>query len=257
MKRIRTLSGPTEGLAAYLAEEGAAATWAGFGSHRGSSNAKQELRDALTEIQHGICGYCEIALRRADRQIEHVIPQSDVLRGGHTLALAVSNMIACCTGNAPHSRDPAIGRDPSRRLLPVRRHLRCGQAKGGASDPDFLDPRDLPALPSLLRVLTDGEIEPDPNACKSREIDPNRVLRTIKTLGLNVLRLKSARARRWQELRAGWEDWSDDADAMRKAASAELLPDASGVLPPFFTTARSYFGELAEEILAVSPRLWV
>lgn len=245
MKRIRTLSGPTEGLAAYLAEEGAAATWAGLGSHRGSSNAKQELTDALSENQHGICGYCEIALRRADRQIEHVIPQSDVRRGGHRLALAVSNMIACCTGNAPHSRDPAIRRDPSRCLLPVRRHLSCGQAKGGASDPDFLDPRDLPALPSLLRVLTDGEI------------DPNRVLRTIRTLGLNVPRLKSARARRWQELRACWEDWGDDADAMRKAASAELLPDALGVLPPFFKTARSYFGELAEEILAVSPRSWV
>ena len=105
MKRIRALSGPTEGPAAYLAEEGATATWAGFGSHRGSSNAKQELTDALSEIQHGICGYCEIALRRTDRRIEHVIPQSDVLRGGHGLALAVSNMIACCTGNAPHSAE--------------------------------------------------------------------------------------------------------------------------------------------------------
>ena len=31
----------------------------------------------LTQNQHGLCAYCETVIKGMDRQIEHVIPQSD------------------------------------------------------------------------------------------------------------------------------------------------------------------------------------
>ncbi len=257
MKRIHALLELTDGLAEYLAEEGASATWAGFGSHRGSSDTKRKLTDVLTELQHGLCGYCEIDLRPMDRQVEHVVPQTDDRESGRRLALVVSNMIACCTGNAPHSYVLDIRGDPSRYLRPLRKHLSCGQSKGATSDPDFLDPRSLPELPSLLRVLDNGEIEPDPDACDGNGIDTRCVWRTIEILGLNVPRLVHARARHWRGLQEGWGDHVGDSAVFREGARGELLPDASGALPPFFTTARSYFGAVAEEILGDPPRSWI
>jgi len=39
-------------------------------------------------------------------------------------------------------------------------------------------------------------------------------------------------------------------------AVAQLLPDTDGRLAPFFTTARSFFGPLAERILERQPEEW-
>ena len=84
-----------------------------------------------------------------------------------------------------------------------------------------------------------------------------RVCRTIDTLCLNVERLRRARARRWRALSANWGDWLDDAEVLAAAARAELLPDDAGRLPRFFTTSRSFFGPLGEQIPAEELREWI
>ncbi len=257
MKRIRALEEPTPGLSEYRELEQDSATWEGFGSHRGSSDAKRELTDALADIQHGLCGYCEITLHPRDREIEHVIPRSDTARSGARKALDYTNMIASCRGNAGMLRHPDVSGDTSRFRFPIRAHRSCGHAKGDTSDAVFLDPREVPDSPSLFRVAIDGEITADVDACRLQRVEPARVERTIEILGLNVLRLREARAARWQDLQAEWDLYEDDWRKIRAAAIRELLPDGTDKLPRFFTTTRSFFGALAEAVLDKAHRSWV
>ena len=257
MKRIRALEGPTPGLSEYTEQEQDSATWEGFGSHRGSSDAKRELAQALADIQHGLCGYCEITLHWRDREIEHVIPRSDTVRGGAERALDYTNVIACCRGSAAVLRHPDLSEDTTRFRSPVRAHRSCGHAKGETSESAFLDPRTVPALPSLVRVLVDGEVAPDIDACRSMAMDAASVARTIAILGLNVPRLREARAARWRDLQKDWDLYDGDRSKIRAAARRELLPDESGALPGFFTTTRSFFGPLAEAILKEPNKPWV
>lgn len=246
------LDGPTPGLADYLDCEGDAGRWDRFRSHWAGA-AYREILETLQDVQHGLCGYCEIDLIERDRQVEHVVPRNphNDPRERRTRDLDARNLIACCKGGTLTVDDGERRRDP------VKHNRSCGEAKGNSSDPDFLDPRSLPALPSLMRVRMDGRVEADEDACAANRVPVQRVLRTIDVLCLNVERLRRARAGRWRALNDNWGDWLEDADAMAAAARAELLPDDAGNLPRFFTTSRSFFGSLGEEILAEEPRGWV
>ena len=122
--------------------------------------------------------------------------------------------------------------------------------------PAPLDPRNLPALPSLLRVFDDGRIEADAAACTSAGVSPEDVNRTIETLNLNARRLRAARESRWRTLNEEWGDWTDR-HHLHEAARRELLPLDRGRLPQFFTTARSYFGPVAERVLGEVPQAWI
>ncbi len=251
MKRIATLNGPIPGLAAYLAQAGAKATWRGYSRSQSKAGRDRyrQLIEALTDLQHGLCGYCEIDLREDDRQVEHVVPRSDP-RHGAARALDAANMIACCRGGTADGQD-------ARGQASAPRSPSCGQAKGNSTDPSFIDPRILPALPSLTRVLSDGRIEADENACKQTGFSVDRVDRTIEILGLNVERLRRAREDIWNDLNDSWQKHHGDSDVMEKAARMELLPDGDGKLPSFFTTVRSYFSPLSESILAEQPQTWI
>ena len=257
MKRVRVLDRAPHGLSEYLQAAGDDASWDGFGSHQGSSDAKRELRDALSDSQHGLCAYCEIDLHSVHREIEHVVPRSDTAHGGVSRALDVTNMLACCRGNAPDAAVPDVRNDPVRHRRPIKHHQSCGQAKADTFDERFVDPRGLPALPSLVRVLPDGEIEADEEACSTVGMPVDRVEYTVSALRLNVLRLKDGRASHISRLRTRLDRYRDDVDAWRAAARVELLPDDSNALQRFFTTVRSYFGDLGEDVLAEVPQEWV
>ena len=261
MKRIRSLSNPTPGLAAYLAQGGDPADWKRF--RQDDQDAYRELRDELAELQHGVCGYCEISLHSAaglaDLQVEHIIPQSDPERGA-AQALNPSNLLASCLGGSAYNLfGPGAQhqhRDQARYRQDVS-NVSCGQAKGGSNDPDFIDPRSVPALPSLLRVLSNGVIVADEAACDAAGTAANRIQKTIAILGLNVERLRTERERRLHRLHELYDDFGNNLDIIEAAARGELLPDDAGNLPGFFTTARSYFGPLAELILAEPPQAWI
>ncbi len=232
MKKIREVNDPTPGLAAYLASVGAKANWVEFRSHT-SGASYEELRESLTLSQRGLCAYCEIAIGGRHRQVEHVIPQSDA-ESGQAKALDIANMVACCPGTALSVPDSEEGN--RKRGKPS-----CGQAKGNQSDERFVDPRGLPALPSLLRVIDNGLIEADESACGTAGFPPDRVTRTIEILNLNSERLRSAREKRWNGLGEEWRQVEDagDPEMLSDWMRSELKPDETGRLVPFYTTGRS------------------
>ena len=247
MKHIQRMDHATAGLEAYLAEEGnKEKDWDGFRSHDAGASYRK-LAEALMDIQHGLCGYCEIDIVERDRQVEHVVPQSDPQQD----ALDYANLIACCKGGTLRTEDDA------RRREPVRRNRSCGEAKDDLVDADFIDPRSLPSLPSLLRVNFEGRIEADMDACETCGIAADKVEKTIEILGLNVERLRRAREARWNALSENWKSHFDNRTVMAAAARSELLPDSVGGLAKFFTTNRSYFAPLSEDILEEPPQAWV
>ena len=249
MKLIRALEGPTKGLADYLDSEGAGATWVGLRNHQ-AGESYRELAEGLEDLQHGLCGYCEIDILERDRQVEHVIPQSDP-ESGAAHALDSRNMIACCKGGTLQTDDA------NRRLDPVKRNRSCGEAKGNRANGDFVDPRTLPELPSLTRVNYDGRIVADVESCQSFGMPVAKVEATIELLGLNVERLRRARESRWNALSDSWAPNVEDPLHMEMAARAELIPSEDNRLAPYFTTSRSYFGDYAERVLSEFPRDWI
>ena len=248
MKKIRALNNPTPGLVEYLSCVGERVNWEEFRSHSSGASYK-ELRESLTQNQHRLCAYCEIGIR--DCQVEHVIPQSDC-ELGKAQALDIANMVVCCLGGTA----PEVGSEQGHRK---RRGATCGQAKGNQRDERFVDPRQLPALPSLLRVIDNGLIQADEAACRMAGFPPDRVTRTIEILNLNSERLRSAREKRWNGLGEEWRqvDDPDDPEVLNEWMRAELRPDESGRLVPFFTTSRSYFAPLSESVLAEDPQDWI
>ena len=252
MKRIRRLPGPIPGLADYRRQAGADANWSGYRNRPAGLNRYRELVGKLSDLQHGLCGYCEIDLVEKDRQVEHVIPVSAPSRGtAH--ALDAGNMIACCRGGA--SNDPNVRQDQERFAPP---EASCGHAKGDNVAPEFVDPRELPDLPSLTRVRPNGRIEADNSACETAGWSANEVEETIRILGLNVRRLQRARRDYWSNLSKQMPEYRDhpNPNAMRDWARRRLLPQ-NGSLPKFFTTNRSYFGQWGERVLAEVPRDWI
>ena len=250
MKCIQSLKDPTPGLDAYLAEEDEEVKdWDRFRNHAGGVSYS-ELVETLVNIQHGLCAYCEIDIEERDRQVEHVIPQSDP-RNGAVHALDHANMIACCKGGTLQTDDKA------RRLDPVRRNRSCGEAKEALVDTDFIDPRALPALPSLIRVNFDGRMDADTAACEIGDIAVDKVEKTIEILGLNTERLRRARENRWNALSDNWATEIADPELMEAAARGEVLPDEENRLPRFFTTSRSYFGLYGEKVLSELPQDWI
>ena len=249
MKRIRRLPAPIPGLAGYRKNARGAATWRGYRSRGAGTGRHRRLIDGLADLQHGLCGYCEINLLN-DRQVEHVVPISDPNRGA-ALALEAGNMIACCLGGG--SDIPEVRQDQER-FSPGE--ASCGLAKGNRTLPDLVDPRELPALPSLTRVRLDGHIEADASACQAAGRSASDVTKAIEILGLNIARLVRARRDFRDSLELVTHRCQGDSDAIRRWAQNCLLPQ-NGSLRKFFTTSRSYFGELGERILAEEPRNWV
>ena len=258
MKSIRELNKPTLGLAEYLDTVDNNVNWEGFRDHN-ASVSYNELIEKLIDVQHGLCGYCEINLTELYRQIEHVIPRGDPQHGA-SREVDITNMIACCKGGtSPVFASSERSRDEDRYLEPVKNNMSCGQAKGDCNDAGFLDPRKLPALPSLTKVLVDGRIEVDEDACESENIPAARVTRTIEILNLNAERLRLAREKQWNNLEEEADQISDpdDSDIMEAWIRSVLIPDDAGRLVSFFTTTRSYFGPLAERVLEQQPQEWI
>ena len=257
MKRIHALQTAPLGLAKYTSQSGGCSDCDRFCDYDNGS-AFRELRQALVDIQHGLCGYCEIDLIPNDQQIEHIIPRSDPTSGA-THTLDPGNLMACCIGGTGKNffGPGALKKDPERFSAPVKDNQSCGQAKGSRYDQSFIDPRTLPDLPSLLYVQDDGKLVIDECRCMAAGVSVGGMERTVDILGLNAPRLRRAREERWNDFNKTWINYLDDAEVMERLAREELLSDAGGILSKFFTTNRSYFSPLGERILAGNPRDWV
>ena len=254
MKRIRGLTGPTPRLKGYLADAGAAANWKEFRKYRKGS-ARIELVEALTSLQRGLCAYCEIDLRRDDRQIEHFVPVSHSDQG-RKRALDSSNLLASCQGGS-RPRDSGV-RDSGRRSL----NLSCDRAKKNTWTANLLDPRTIPACPALFRVRPDGRIEADESGCERAGVPTEKPTATIEILNLNAPRLRSARRRIWEGLSDLWAEELARGRFVEAAIRGELLPTSGGKMDPYFTTRRSFFRSpgaetLTDRILGATGDLWI
>ena len=256
MKVIRRLEKPTPGLVTYLDCVGDDTDWEEFRSH-GSGASYRELRAALTDNQRGLCAYCEMTIRGRRHQIEHVIPRN-ALEHGHARALDIANMLACCMGGtAPYFGLEEDGEaEEDRYREPVRDNMSCGQAKGDREEEGFIDPRTLPVAPSLAKVMENGRIEVDEEACRSAGFTPERMALTIEMLNLNAERLRFAREKRWNDL-VEVSEGIDEPAKMDAWVRSVLMPDEDGRLARFFTTTRCYFHPLGERILAEDPHAWI
>ena len=204
--------------------------------------------------QHGLCAYCEASLDDERCQVEHVIPRSDPARG-QSRELDIANMVACCFGGA-EPREPADAPPGEPGRAPSRDRLSCGQIKGDRMNGDFMDPRTLPAAPSLVRVDRSGRIEVDETACRSTGQAADRMAGTVELLNLNAGRLRRERRRRWTSLLRGTAA-ADGRQALDTWRRSELLPGRDDRLVEFFTTARSFFAPFAERVLAEPPQGWI
>ena len=164
-----------------------------------------------------------------------------------------TNLLACCRGGEL----TCLSADDERFLPPRMENISCGQAKDDRTDADFIDPRALPALPSLMRVGYDGRIEVDRDACGEADFSVDAVKKTIDMLRLNVERLRRTREKRRRSLEDNWRAHQDDFELMEAAAGVELLQKCDGSLTKYFTTNRSYFAPWGEGILAEEPREWI
>lgn len=237
-------------MAAYQDRAGRSASWEGFQG----TDAHGRLLDALHALQRGLCAYCEIGLVPDDRQVEHVVPKRSA--AGKSREFDPENLVACCLGGT-NPRLAASGDGGARFWDPPVEYRSCGQAKGDAVVPDFVDPRTIPAGPPILRVAPNGKVRPDPEGCARAGVDPDRVRGTIRVLNLNSRRLQTARKIRFKVLEDAWRPDADDEAALIEAARDELLPDAAGRLRAFFTTARWFFGAAGERVLAEPPQAWI
>ncbi len=232
------------GLAAYLANAGANPSWKGYRGGRAGAIRYRRLIEWLTRLQHGLCGYCEIDLREGDREVEHVVPRSHA----PTLALAAGNVIACCRGGSSNHQE--VRRDEARSSRPG---ASCGNAKRSNA---AIDPRRLPDLPSVTRLRPDGRLEANTTACKGIGQPAQAVEKTIDILGLNVERLQRERRRHLRNLEKETNSLIDDPAMLEEWAREYLLP-RGGRLEKYFTTSRSFFGDVAERILEEAPRDWI
>ena len=244
MKPLRALTHAPEGIRRYREDLSKTQTWGAFRDDGDGRTAYEELSSALVASQLHLCCYCEIDLIvPLDRQIEHVQSRHKYKHR----ELDPTNMLASCQGGS----NLALSADVDRYLPERDDSLSCGQKKDRE---DTLDPRALPTGRSVFVVTAEGRLIVDPDACKAQGILVAEANNAIVTLGLDVPRLVKAREKIMRALAA----YSDiDMVLLEIEARRQLLPDTAGKLMPWFTTRRSFFGAIAETILATPPQEWL
>ena len=108
-------------------------------------------------------------------------------------------------------------------------------------------------------MIDNGLLEADEASCEVAGFRPDNVTRTIAILNLNSERLRLAREKRWNSLQEEFRQVDDpgDPEVVNDWIRSELMPDEAGCLVQFFTTSRSYFAPLSEDLLAEDPQEWI
>ncbi|MEN8221325.1 MAG: retron system putative HNH endonuclease [Pseudomonadota bacterium] len=273
MKKVKQLESVPANLQDFLREyppeKRDIKDWKAFGNEGGQ--AKSELIQALTDIQHSLCAYCEIELVKQtdkgpiyDRQIEHFHPKSDIPSAVDWM-FEISNLFAACRGGSQihlFGEDSRF-KDDERCLEPYEKNYSCGDTKKDDNlDNIILKPSELPDSPSLFVVYDDGAISVDEEACRQTGVDIAKASETIKRLNLDCVRLRNARKAIWEKLNDDlaleWESLGDEAtDDDFEVLLAQMAEEMLTCEQPFFTTIRSFFGVHAEAVLTQSPQNWI
>jgi uncharacterized protein (TIGR02646 family) len=228
----------------------ATATWDKF---KGDKPAYDQLLDCLTQVQQGLCIYCEQRIIDStghrvlmDYQVEHVLPKS----GAAGCVLDWTNLVlACCGGTFPHHQDAS-------RQYSSADNTSCGQKKGDSVLP--CDPRAVPLLGPPVEVGIDGQVGVNHHNCVTAGLVPQDVADAIDLLNLNCERLRKTR----QDHRDNINSWFvpllaellisahlDPAQLqqmLRLFIAGRLQPDNFASLRAWWTTERSALGPDAD-----------
>lgn len=260
MKRIATAQAPQRFLDWQAAHP--TGTWDEFRDHNrdlpdGTVGAANEVLGALLSAQHHLCAYCEIDLvAPLYAQVEHWRAKDPAKDDGHNWGLDFTNFMAACEGGVRKDVDPK----GARWLDPIRETQHCGQKKANdVKVEELLDPRhQVPAGPVWTfdgdgRMGVSGALDPALGA---------RADATIQRLNLDSRVLRRQRAALWRDIDATvtrtWEALGDDDEAYAAAFDAvapDFLQIVDGRLHNFWSTARAYFGPVAERWLSDHPEL--
>jgi uncharacterized protein (TIGR02646 family) len=218
------------------------------------------IRDALIKSQGGICGFCEIDIKKVNHSgVEHFHPKSDK-NNLRNWALDWGNMLAVCKGGS--SKD--LGGDHA--LEPFPENLSCDSHKDKMISSNklqidcegwILSPYDLWPFPCLWRLSkTSGELTPNKEACEKISFKNNKhantedlVAHTIYILNLNCTRLKNAR------LAISHQIEKDKKNFRKNNITATIaIPQIAAKYfrkqwPKFFSSIRFCLGDFAEDYL--------
>lgn len=205
--------------------------------------AYQELRDSLARQQQGLCMYCESLLIeptsgmliQGSCLVEHVLPKS----GAAGRVLDWQNLALSCWVRYASKQNKT-----------------CADPKLHHDLPAGCDPRQLPVVPGLLEVNSEGLLRPNVQHCEAIGLQCQDLEDTISLLNLNAEPLRKKRQIARDMLRQSYTDLlrallQSGADVAaitqaQRAFIASRLQPANGFLKPFWTAERCGLGALAE-----------
>lgn len=215
-----------------------------------------DVQKQLQKDQGNLCCYCEIDTKHGlgigtnDFRVEHFYPKSKSDENNNW-ALDWKNMLGCCHGGSERYVTDANIRFTE---LHGERHSDVLKGENVWND-TILNPLDIPSFPILFRHQNDGGFLVREENCVNAGIDIEKAKNCLdaEKLNLNSKKLKSLRKSVLDALREQIQNQLSIGmtieQAMFSVVEAQLRKNYEGNFPAFFTTIRSYFGEIAEKHL--------
>ncbi|MCD8360259.1 MAG: TIGR02646 family protein [Acidaminococcaceae bacterium] len=228
-------------------------TWEHF--RRCNRRGYREVKQQLLQDQHGLCAYCEISIKLAENEdnvddfrVEHFFPKVGTQLSGHNYHLDWHNLLGVCHGGS----QPYVS-NPEWRYSSRKNDRSCDVPKGSKLISErILNPLKIPASVRLFRYQEHtGKMIVDEDSCPKKL--QSRAHNTIRELNLNAPRLQRMRLALIRiledEINNALAGGADLEEFLPLLAESILLPDEDGNYQPFFSVARGYLGEVAEDIL--------
>lgn len=227
-------------------------TWEHF--RRRSGRGYNIIKKEILEDQHGLCAYCEIAIKEAqsadevdDFRVEHFYPKNATEQGGHNYHLDWQNLLGVCHGGS--QRDVP---DAQWRFSTMKGDRTCDVPKGGKPISNLiLNPLKIPGRRRIFRYLEhNGKMLVDEKTCP-KELQA-KAWNTIKELNLNAPRLKRMRKQVIMALEDAISEGLAAGQPLEEVLlvlAETMLPNYEGRMLPFFSVIRWYLGEPAEYII--------
>jgi len=248
VKRVKKSAIPQK-LKEYV-EQNPHADWKEF--KNSCQDGYKEVIKQLKKDQGGICCYCEIDFGskeiRDDFRVEHFHPKSNSSYD-ENWDLDWNNLFGCCHGGS----DKYVLNET--RFIENKRYRHSDTLKSDfVLDDEILNPLEVPMFPAIFEVMANsGEmrvVEADcPQKLKQKAINSL----DAKKLNLNSPNLKEWRKATIEKLREDIDSvlstGIDISVAINIIVTAQLSKDSNGNFPRFFSTARSYFKNDAENYL--------
>ncbi len=258
MKRVYKSAQEPESLRIYR-EHYPHETWEHF--RRRTSTGYKDVKQQLLADQHGLCAYCEISIKMAEKdgeiddfRVEHFYPKSATnLKSGHNFHLDWRNMLGVCHGGS----QPEVA-GAKERYTARKDDRTCDVPKGDKMISKLiLNPLKIPARIRLFKYVEhDGTMLVDETTCP-KDLQ-EKAQTTIRELNLNAPRLRRMRLAVMQQLEEQiaqeLAEGQPIRDVMDLMAATCMVPDFDGNLLPFFSVIRWYLGSAAEHVIRTSGK---